>query len=92
MRLHPRARLMPRNSNGMREELRRTGAADESPTGEEARAQRRATSMPIVWLGVGVAIILAFVAALAMRVGAQHATPAAPAPVKVTAKSVMTAP
>ena len=44
-----------------------------APTGEEARAQRRATSMPIVWLGLGLAIAVVFTAALGMRFGIPHA-------------------
>jgi hypothetical protein len=30
------------------------------PSGEEARAQRKATSMPLVWLAVGIVVILVF--------------------------------
>jgi hypothetical protein len=43
------------------------------PTGEEARAQRRATSMPIVWLGFGLMVVAAFTAVLGMHFGVPHA-------------------
>ena len=40
---------------------------DLPPRGEEARAQRRETVMPLVWLGLGLLVVIVFVAVLAMR-------------------------
>ena len=39
------------------------------PTGEEARAQRRETAMPLFWGIIGVLIVIVFVAFLTMRSG-----------------------
>ncbi len=55
-----------------RDRSRHSDGDDMAPDGEEARAQRRATSMPIVWLGVGLLVVLAFIVALGMRFGARH--------------------
>ncbi len=35
---------------------------DTPPTGDEARAQRRQTVMPLIWLALGIVAALAFVA------------------------------
>jgi hypothetical protein len=43
------------------------GGDDMPPSGEEARAQRLATSMPLVWLALGLIVVLLF--ALLMTVG-----------------------
>jgi hypothetical protein len=64
---------MPRNgAQTRRDRSRHSGGDDMAPDGEEARAQRRATSMPIVWLGLGLLVVLAFTAALGLRFGARH--------------------
>ena len=39
---------------------------DEEPTGEEAEAQREETVMPLVWGGLGLAVVLGFVAWLVL--------------------------
>jgi len=49
-----------------------SGGEDVPPDGEEAREQRRATSMPVVWLGLGLAVIVAFTAILLMHFGVHH--------------------
>lgn len=43
------------------------GANDVPPSGEEARAQGRETSMPLVWLALGLAVAALFVILLATR-------------------------
>lgn len=48
-----------------RDQMRNRDSDDTPPLGEEARAQRRATSMPWVWMMVGLVVVIAFVAALA---------------------------
>ena len=37
------------------------------PSGEEARAQRRATSMPVVWLILGLVVVLVFTFMMALE-------------------------
>lgn len=37
---------------------------DQEPTGEEAEAQREETAMPLVWGGLGVLLIVGFIAAV----------------------------
>ena len=45
------------------DDKRRAGDPDDlPPSGGEARAQRKATSMPLVWLMVGLVLVAAFVA------------------------------
>jgi hypothetical protein len=60
--------------------LRASDGDDIPPTGDEAHEQRKATSMPIVWLGLGLAVMAAFVGILWIRFGVPHlaASPAAP--------------
>ena len=61
---------MQRNiSHGWRHRLKHDGGEDMPPTGEEARSQRRSTSMPIVWLGLALALMAAFAAVLAVHFG-----------------------
>jgi hypothetical protein len=52
----------------------RLGDEDMPPTGEDAREQRRATSMPIVWLGLCLVVAAAFTAAAGPRFGLSHAS------------------
>jgi hypothetical protein len=43
------------------------GGNDLPPSGEEARAQRMQTIMPLVWLALGIVVIAVFVLLLATR-------------------------
>jgi len=45
---------------------------DVPPTGDEAHEQRKETSMPMVWLALGLAIMAAFAAILWIRFGVPH--------------------
>jgi hypothetical protein len=65
------------------DDKRRGGDPDDlPPTGGEARAQRKATSMPLVWLVVGVVLVAGFVAVIARSGGGFHIPSLGPAPVK----------
>ena len=55
---------------------------DLPPTGGEARAERKATSMPLVWLVVGFVVVAAFVAVITQGGGGFHLPTLGPAPVK----------
>ena len=55
---------------------------DLPPTGAEARAQRKATSMPLVWLVVGLAVVAVFVAVIGRGAGVFHARAPGGAPVR----------
>jgi hypothetical protein len=61
--------MQPNQGYGWRGKMHRTCSEDVPPTGEEARAQRRATSMPIVWLGLGLALMASFAIVLWMKFG-----------------------
>ncbi len=53
---------------------------DTPPTGEEAKAQSRQTTMPLIWMGLGALVILLFVAFAMLRGpgdNAVHDSPAA---------------
>ena len=62
-------RRMQPNGYSWRGKLRRTCSEDVPSTGAEAREQRRATSMPIVWLGLGLSLVASFALVLWMKVG-----------------------
>ena len=65
------------------DDKRRAGDADDlPPSGDESRAQGKATSMPVIWLALGLALVVLFVVAVSGR-GLFHTGPAQPAPVKV---------
>jgi hypothetical protein len=51
---------------------------DMPPSGEEARAQRKATTMPLIWLLLGVGLVALFVILLAIRSPHQLAPNALP--------------
>ncbi len=53
---------------------------DLPPTGAEARAQRRATSAPALWLVLGLILIAVFVMVIARGNGLFHAKASGPAP------------
>lgn len=53
----------------MADDLDKVGGDDLPPLGEEARAQRRATSMPLVWAFLALIVAAAFIAALALKSG-----------------------
>jgi hypothetical protein len=55
---------------------------DLPPSGAEARSQREATSMPLIWLAVGLALIVAFIVVIAQGGGLFHAQAGGPAPVR----------
>jgi hypothetical protein len=63
-----------------REKPRHGDGDDLPPTGDEAREQRKETSMPIVWLGLGLAIMVVFAIILWMRFGVPHLAANAAAP------------
>ncbi len=55
---------------------------DTPPTGEEARAQSRETTMPLIWMGLGALAILLFIVFAVLRGpgdGLVHDAPAAAA-------------
>ncbi len=70
------------------------GGDDVPPSGEEARAQRRATSLPLVWLSLGLLVIGLFAAWMAAvppfergagkpsPATAAHLAPGPPAPIR----------
>ncbi len=65
------------------DDKRRSADPDDLPPGGgEARAQRKATSMPLVWLVVGGVLVAAFTAVIAHGGGLFHLPVAGPAPVK----------
>lgn len=43
------------------------GGDDLPPSGEEARAQQKATTMPLIWLVLGAAVVAVFLILLATR-------------------------
>ncbi len=57
--------------NSWRGRMQGRGGDDTPPRGEEARSQRRATSMPWVWLAAGLLVVAVFVAFLMLRFGHQ---------------------
>ncbi len=67
-------RSRPRDETG-------PGGNDMPPSGEEARAQRKATSMPLVWLLLGLVVALGFtlMATTLHRTGVSPAAPPAAA-------------
>jgi hypothetical protein len=72
---------MPGNGSQPSGDTQRVGDGDDMPpTGDEAHEQRKATSMPIVWLGFGLLLVAAFVAVLWMRFGVPHLAVNAAAP------------
>ncbi len=65
------------------DDKRRAADADDlPPSGAEARSQRKATSMPLIWLLVGLALIVAFVVAIGQDGGLFHAKAGGPVPVR----------
>ncbi len=65
------------------DDKRRAGDLDDlPPTGEEARAQGRMTSMPLLWLLAGLLLVVIFVAAIASGGGLFPTQSPGPAPVK----------
>ncbi len=70
------------------DDKRRGGDPDDlPPLGGEARAQRRSTSMPLVWLLVGLVLVAAFVAVIVQGGGLFHAQANGPAPVRATSSA-----
>ena len=68
------------------DDKRRSADPDDlPPVGAEAQAQRKATSMPLVWLVVGTALVTGFVAVLTHGGAGFHLPSAGPAPVKAAA-------
>jgi hypothetical protein len=64
---------MPRNHSQSRRETSQSADRDDMPpTGDEAHEQRKATSMPVVWLGLGLGVMAAFVVILCVRFGVPH--------------------
>lgn len=55
---------------------------DMPPSGGEARAQRKSTSMPLVWLAVGLVLVAAFVTVIRTGGGLFHTHASGPAPVR----------
>jgi hypothetical protein len=53
-------------------------------TNAAARAQRKATSMPLVWLAVGAVLVAGFTAVIAHGGGLFHTPALGPAPVKTS--------
>lgn len=62
---------------------RTTDPDDLPPSGAEAQAQRKATSMPLVWLVVGLLLIAAFVVVIGTGRGWFHAPSGGLLPVRV---------
>jgi hypothetical protein len=60
---------------------------DLPPSGAEARAQRRSTSTPLIWLVVGLVLIVGFVLAITQGGSLFHAPASEPAPVRGAASS-----
>jgi hypothetical protein len=65
------------------EPLRRPGtpsASDLPPTSGEAETQRSRSTMPIVWIAMGLVVIVLFVLAVVVFGGTGHVPPPLPAP------------
>ncbi|HEY5107672.1 MAG TPA: hypothetical protein VII73_13040 [Caulobacteraceae bacterium] len=58
---------------------------DLPPTGDEARAQRTATLMPLIWSALGLLVVIAFVMVLLGRHGPPPTSDAASTPVPAAA-------
>jgi len=74
--------MQPDGPQSSRETPQAGGGNDVPPTGGEAREQRKETTMPLVWLGLGVVIMAAFAAILWIHFGVPHpaSSPAAAPP------------
>jgi hypothetical protein len=65
------------------EPLRRPGTPSESdlpPAGGEAGRQRAQTTLPIVWIALGIVVVVLFVIAIMVFGGAGHVPSPLPAP------------
>ena len=60
---------------------------DLPPLGAEARSQRKATSMPLIWLVAGLVVIAAFVFMISQGGGLFNAKASGPAPVRAASSS-----
>ena len=69
-------------STGNDDKRRAADGDDLPPSGREARAQRKATSMPLIWFIVGLALIGLFVVVISRSGGLFHTPAAGPSPVK----------
>jgi hypothetical protein len=69
-------------SLGNDDRLRVDDGDDLPPSGAEARAQRRSTSLPLVWLAVGLVLIVGFILAITQGGSLFHAQASGPAPVR----------
>ena len=69
-------------TTGNDDKRRAADGDDLPPSGAEARSQRKATSMPLIWLLVGMIVMSIFVFMIAQGGGLFHAQASGPAPIR----------